>query len=126
MKKLDDVNITDEAVKFAGEYVSEKFKSGAGIQKHLVVNTVAHGYYMGAIERRRFNTGYNLWYRLMDKYFKKDENTWLNEESIKAANFYLKKKKFQRLNFAEQALIKASLCYGFQHGYRSQKEIIGA
>lgn len=122
MKKLDNVDLTDEAVKFAGEYISTKFKNGAVIEKHMVLNTVAHGYYMGAIESSKAPS----WWQVSFWISKTITDEWVTTESIKAATFYLKKKKFKRLGFAQQALIKASLCYGFQHGYRSRQKAIGA
>ena len=39
-------------------------------------------------------------------------------ESVRASNFYIAKKKYHRIAFAEQALIRATVSHGFRAGYR--------
>ncbi len=110
---MKEVDLTDLAAKFAGEYVSERFKKGTEIEKHLILNSLAHGYFMGArwTEDRLTLKWYHRFIPV-----KIPSPSDLVAESIKAAAYYLKKKDMLKLEFAQQALIKATLCKGFQEG----------
>jgi hypothetical protein len=105
------------SVRFSGEYVDKKFHKGDIFQKSKVATTVAHGYYLGA-RRCEEMTNAPWWKRL---YLKKcSSEAELSEESVKAANHYIKEKGFGKLNFYEQALIKSTVSFGFREGFTSR------
>lgn len=119
MKALTKVDLTDQAVRFAGDYIDKKFKNGRETEKSLILNTVAHGYFMGArhVENIVNKPSWMFWIK------KKVEYSKLDDESVKAAKAYIKKKGFKQLDFSTSALIKASLGVGFREGaiFRKQK-----
>ena len=44
-------------------------------------------------------------------------------ESVKASNYYVTKKKYTRIASAELALIRATLSHGFRAGYRWRENL---
>lgn len=111
MNKISEAELTKQSVQFAGKYVEEKFKNGSLVEKSLVVNSLAHGFYIGA--RHQQKSRGSLWARIVSHIVGDD----LDEaHALKAANYYLKKKGYTKLEFAEQALIRACVATGFRNG----------
>lgn len=112
MERIAEAEAQNFSVKFAGNYVLKKFKNGKDVEKHMVLNIVAHGHYMGI----RFAE------QLYSRRFFKVTAPWdeekLIEEANRAAKTYLVAKSYTRLNTYEQALIRASLSHGFKNGFR--------
>lgn len=112
-----EVDLSAAAAKFAGAYVDEKFKTGSDTEKSLVLNTLAHGYYMGARHCEKFYASKWQGFLGLEKRVAPRKHDDLVKESIRASKFYLQKKGFLKLEFATQALIKATLSRGFQEGF---------
>lgn len=115
IEKMKEVDLVNISVKFSGDYVMDKFKTGRDIEKALVLNTVAHGYFMGVRfnEEARNEPKWKFWKK---KVALSDEE--LIHESIYAAKAYIIEKQYQNLPFERAALIKATLGYGFKAGVR--------
>lgn len=123
MLKMREVDLSDSAVKYAGNYIADHFKKGSEVDKHLILNTIAHGFFMGARWREKLHNYHVGWKTIFRAFTKVDPegkipDEMLVRESIKASTYYLKKKEYSKLEFASQALIRASLSKGFQEGFR--------
>lgn len=126
MARLNEAELTDMAAKYASEYIFERFKTGRDIEKSLILNTVAHGYYMGA--RRYEEVSTPKWWWFFIKPMVKTERLVdykgaLDRDSVKASRAYIKAKKYQNMSFSELALVRASLCGGFVVGYIARKRL---
>ena len=121
MERLSEVKLQDLAVNFAGAYIEAKFKNGRDIEKSLILNTVAHGYYIGA--RRAEEIFAEKWWRIFS-FLIPDPQEWrdtkIDQDAIKASKVYIRKKRYQKMSFGELALIRASLCTGFNAGFRKR------
>lgn len=117
MIRLPEIDLTEKSVKYAGDYVNSKFKTGRDIEKNLVLNSLAHGFFTGA---RYVESCHNkpLW-----KFWVKTK--WSDEElvnqGIKASAYYLKK-RFRKVDFMTFNLVKASNCNAFCDGVRFREK----
>lgn len=133
MEKINTAELNETSAKFAGEYIKDHYKSSNAVTKSLVVNTIAHGFYMGARHLEKFANmtplEQNL-YRIkclftndyLPLYPAMDER-WIERQSVKAAQEYLTKKNYDGLSWEQKALIKACVSTGFISGvkYREQR-----
>jgi len=85
------------------------------IERSLAVNSLAHGFYMG-FKHHEKSSRY-AWLKLVNSRIGTED--WLLNHSIKAANYYLKKMGYSKLDWSEQAYIRALVSTGFRQGYRS-------
>lgn len=113
MKNMKEADLTSACVHYAGKYVDEKFKNGSVVEKNLVVNCLAHGFYMG---RRFAEKGKNSILAAILFWNTGDED-WVMKHSIKAGKYYLKKTGYLKLEWAEQALIRSTVSTGFRAGF---------
>lgn len=119
MERMKEVELTGASLKFSGQYVKDKFPKGRDIERNLVMNTTAHGFFMGArdIEKRQARPTWKFW-------IKKDlDEEALLMESIKASQYYVKKKSYGKVPFGQLALIKSTVAYGFREGYAYRRKI---
>lgn len=114
MKKLSESIITERAVKYAGAYVDARFKNGSPSEKNLVLNTLAHGFYMGSAYADKIRRSW--WRRLFPV---EQSSAWAEKHGLKAAKVYLRKKGYLKLDWTEQALIRATVAKGFEAGVLS-------
>lgn len=113
---LNKAELNNESAKFAGTYVERAFRKGRETEKHLVLNCVAHGFYMGARHYETAVMAPNFFRRLLG--CKPLDDTALWNESVKAANYYLRRRGYWgKLPMSELALMRSTLSYGFREGY---------
>lgn len=110
-------DIIASSVKFASSYMRDRFRGGSKVEESLVINSIAHGYYMGA--KHRYSSRRSIW-----SWFRKTEVTsdYIDKHAQKASNFYLKKFGYTKLEWSNQALIRACVAIGFRHAYEERRE----
>lgn len=122
-RKIAELN--NESARFAGRYCETRFRGGRDVEKHQVLNCVAHGYFCGfrwAETEFLFPSSARIlvnWMKNKTLENFSDEALW--NESIKASNHYVVQKGFTTIALAEQALIRATFSYGFRDGFRSAR-----
>lgn len=114
--RMNEAELNNESARFAGTFVEKHFKSGAETEKQLVMNCVAHGFYMGARHYEKTVGRFRFWSFLRGVEPLSAEK--LYRESQKASRYYVKKKGYRKLNIHEQALICATVSTGFEGGYQ--------
>lgn len=112
MVKIRDGELADLSANFAGKYVEKNFQRGAETSKWLVLNCVAHGYYMGVRHAEKI---YNRTFFAKKPPLSDDA---LDKESLHAANYYLTKKNLTNLDWSQQALVRATVAHAFSEGIR--------
>lgn len=114
MKKLPEVDVQNRAADFAGKYLDAHFKKGDDIARNIVLNSVAHGFWMGAkyFEKKSERSFLGI---VFEKKWTDEE---LNEESIKAAKYYLRKGTKSKYDMGTASLVKACISHGFSNGLR--------
>lgn len=117
-----EVQVTDLAVKFAGNYIEDHFKSGTEVERHQVMNTLAHGYYMGLrhAEKLALPRSFEKLRRLL-RIKRWPEFEALVAISNNAAAHYMRSKRYERLAPSENAFIRASLSQGFRVGFLARE-----
>jgi hypothetical protein len=125
LSRLNEAELNNESVKFAGKYVEQRFQNGRDVEKHLVLNCVAHGFYMGArhCETVTFRPQISLKRLLGVGNIDEPEEVW--NESIKASNYYIAKKKYSKLSMGDLALVRATVSYGFREGCQWRQKCFG-
>lgn len=113
MKKMKEEQLNNKCATFAGKYIEAKFKGGSQVERNLVLNSLAHGMYMGV--RFAEKTYTSFWFKFLPKII---DSEYIEKHGIKASNFYLKKKGYSKLQWHEQALIRASVSTGFREGFQ--------
>ncbi len=129
MVRLKDAELNQLSASFAGRYVEQKFARGGDIEKQQVLNYLAHGFYMGAreAEKKLPDNSRSFWWwtfkapkwaaRGIGKENSLARAMWLDHESLKAANFYIKKQGFYKVIYTDQALVRATVSIGFKAGF---------
>lgn len=112
MKRLPEVDVQNKSVSFAADYIEKKFKKGRDSEKSLVLNTTAHGFYMGTRHVESSIGAHKLKFWV--------QRSWTQEEmvneGIKAAQSYIRAKGYKKLDFGTLALIRACISSGFRSG----------
>lgn len=117
MKRISDVDLTDRSAKYGGEWLESSFKSAKEPEKSLILNTVSHGWFMGA-RHCEFISNAPKW-----KFWLRRNHTeeQLITEGIKAAGFYVEARGY-RQSFESYQLIKACLSMSFREGFKWRQE----
>lgn len=122
LRRMPEGDLNALAVKRAGEYVEQRMKGGTDATRHLVLNSVAHGFWMGArfAEKTYREHLHHVvpWLRPLDRY----PEAWIERHAKKASDQYMRSKNFSPLNSGEKALVKATVMVGFEGGYRWRSE----
>lgn len=121
LQPLSKAELNNVSARFAGAYIETAFRKGREVEKQLVLNCVAHGYYMGARNFEDILLRPRWWRVLFGKPRGPLADVGLFHESVKAGRFYLKRKGYLKLAMADQSLILASVTYGFREGYSWRK-----
>lgn len=130
MQRKAEAELNEVAAQAAGRYITEKFKQGREIEKNLILNSYAHGFFMGA---RHCEATHNLgtfgiaWIKLKGLFtgdylpvYPTMDDDWIESHGIRAGNFYVKQMKYHRMNLLEQTLVRASIGMGFKKGFVSR------
>lgn len=130
MERYKEADLNELSVNFAGQYIDEKFKSGRDVEKALVLNCIAHGFFMGARHAEdtdNLNTMKTAWIRFKglftDDYlplYPASDTKWIEKHADKAALYYIKKKRYERMSFGEKALIQSTVALGFKRGFQDR------
>lgn len=119
MTRMTEASLVEASTKYATEFVGAKFKQGTDIEKSLVLNGGAHGYYMGV---RHFENCLNRpWWKFWVKRLTVWPEDKLINESIKGANAYIKA-RYRKLDFVTVNLIRAVVSGGFREGLRAREQ----
>jgi hypothetical protein len=109
---MNTAELHNISVKFSGEYINNRFKNGSDVEKHLVLNTIAHGFCMGARFRE---TAFKKTWKFWEKPPKTEED--IVNHSVRAAKDYILKKGMVGLPVDKNFLVRATVSYGFREGY---------
>lgn len=104
---LLEKEIMHKSAVVAEKYINEKFKTTNIVDRHLAVNGVAHGYYMGVKHSKT----------LKGEVISQPD---LETTSINAAKFYIKK-KFPQIATEERTLLSNTVAHGFREGVRANE-----
>jgi hypothetical protein len=119
-----DMELQQESVDFSAKYIEKNFKNANMVKKNLVLNTIAHGYYMGKRHSENLETGEKKSILQFLPWLKKQRNLTEKElvsESNGAAREYLSVKQMNGLPMEEKSLIFSSIVKGFQEGVKANE-----
>lgn len=116
MEKFDEVDLVNESVRYSTDYTNKTFHSDNKVDFSIMLNTGAHGYYMGYRYAESF-------YRegFLSKFLNRNipiDVDKLRDQSQDASKKYLSEKNLTHLEEASRTLVKLSVARGFRDGFR--------
>lgn len=112
----DEADFNNECANFAGKYVENHYKAAGMVKKSLVMNSLAHGYGMGA---KWAIQELSLVEKALEAMGMKKSKT-VAEHCLLASEYYLKKMGMNSLPWEDVQLVKACIGVGFEEGARSR------
>lgn len=125
VKKLEEVDLANMAVKYGTEDVKLHFSPDNKVEYSIVLNTGAHGYFMGYRFAEHFYREPNFFRKFLPEPVMSEEKLW--DQSIDAAKTYVRARGYDKLCSDEYALVYAAVRRGFIAGFnhRTAKEVTG-
>lgn len=134
MSKLEEVELTNIAVKYATDYVNRIYIDARGnmdynkIEYSMALNTTAHGFYIGFRFGETYFKPRGFWATFFPREFPMAPAK-LIDHSYLAAAAYIKEKGLLNLRTEDLTLIRVSVGVGFKaglHEYEARRSQIDA
>lgn len=113
---LEEVELTEKSVQKATKFVNSNYSKENQVEYSIVLNTFAHGYYMGW----RFGETYyepKFWHAFFPRKRPWSHSALWNESSL-ASQSYVDTKNLRNLPQSDFILVQMTCGQGFRDGFR--------